>query len=66
MRYELGKQYRADIEQGTPVRDIDYPIPTPEQNFYELHRSFTRSYNRQREITKKQEDEYYAPTNTKM
>lgn len=58
MKYELGKKYRADIEQGTYVPDIDYPIPTPEQNFYELHRSFTKAYEKERRIKKQIEDKY--------
>lgn len=63
MKYIPGEKYRAEIEQGHAVPDIDYPIPTPEQNFYNLHRSFTKAYLRERRIEKKQEDEYYATNN---
>lgn len=37
MKYELGQPFSADIPQGVKLEKIDYDIPPPEKNLYELN-----------------------------
>ncbi len=38
MKYEHGKRFESEIEQGTSVPDIGYPIPNESDNQYGLNK----------------------------
>lgn len=57
-RYEHGKPFYCKIEsvEKKEVKDIGYPIPDTEQNFYELHRMNTKSFERELRVIKYEDE----------
>lgn len=57
-RYVHGERFYCKIVsvEKKEVKDIGYPIPSAEQNFYELHRLNTKSFDREFRLVKDDEE----------
>lgn len=54
-----GILFEAEIKgEAKDLPDIGYPIPDYQQNFYELERLFTESFDTELRVTKRQNDDY--------
>ena len=57
MEYILGQKFTAEIPKSDPLPALDYLIPSESQNYYDLHRLFTGSFETETRIQRRRVDE---------